>query len=183
MADFALWATACETALWPAGTFSQAYAANRSAAIEGIMDADSIAACVRELITERNSWTGTAADLLRISVEHGSQTGNGAARVKNARALAGHLRRVQTFLRAVGVDIGFSREGRAGTRIIRIRRSVENSVSTVISVKGTHDCGFESASGEHCLPPSGGQIPEALRTAADGADATQTGLTEASLAS
>jgi hypothetical protein len=183
MADFALWATACETALWPAGTFSRAYAANRSAAIEGIMDADSIAACVRELMTGRNSWTGTAADLLRMIGEHGSQSDNGAARLKNPRALAGHLRRVQTFLRAVGVDIAFSREGRAGTRIIRIRRSVENSVSTVISVKGTHDCGFESASGEHCLPPSGGQIPEALRTAADGADATHIGLTEASLAS
>jgi hypothetical protein len=26
MADFALWATACETALWPAGTFTCAYA-------------------------------------------------------------------------------------------------------------------------------------------------------------
>jgi len=28
MADFAVWATACETAFWPAGTFSQAYQAN-----------------------------------------------------------------------------------------------------------------------------------------------------------
>ena len=32
MADFALWATACETALWPAGTFTRAYAANRTRA-------------------------------------------------------------------------------------------------------------------------------------------------------
>jgi hypothetical protein len=29
MADFALWATACETPLWRAGTFTRAYAANR----------------------------------------------------------------------------------------------------------------------------------------------------------
>jgi hypothetical protein len=134
MADFALWATACETALWPAGTFSHAYAANRNAAIEGIIDADSIAASVRELMTGRNSWTGTAADLLRISVEHDSQTGNGAGRTKNARALAGHLRRAQTFLRAVGVDIAFSREGRAGTRVIRIRRSKITSATSVASV-------------------------------------------------
>jgi len=34
MADFALWAAACETAFWPAGTFARAYQANRSAAIE-----------------------------------------------------------------------------------------------------------------------------------------------------
>ena len=47
MADFALWATACETALWPAGTFARAYAANRRAAIESIIEADPIATCVR----------------------------------------------------------------------------------------------------------------------------------------
>src|SRR5437763_1487406 len=36
MADFALWAAACETALWPAGTFARAYAANRRTAIVGL---------------------------------------------------------------------------------------------------------------------------------------------------
>jgi hypothetical protein len=72
MADFALWATACETGLWPAGTFTRAYAANRKAAIEGIIDADPIAACVREFMSERPSWTGSAADLLRVSVERSS---------------------------------------------------------------------------------------------------------------
>jgi len=36
MADFAVWATACETAMWPTGTFTRAYAANREAAIESI---------------------------------------------------------------------------------------------------------------------------------------------------
>ena len=65
MADFALWAAACETALWPPGTFGRAYEANRRAAIEGIIDADPVAACVREIMAERSSWTGTAADLLR----------------------------------------------------------------------------------------------------------------------
>src|SRR5262249_2577594 len=40
MADFALWATACETALWPAGTFWMAYCGNRDEAVEGVIDAD-----------------------------------------------------------------------------------------------------------------------------------------------
>ena len=62
MADFALWATACETALWPAGTFARAYAANRRAAIEDVIEADPVAACVREIMAERSSWTGSAAD-------------------------------------------------------------------------------------------------------------------------
>jgi hypothetical protein len=67
MADFAIWATACETALWPAGTFARVYGANRRTAIEGMIDADPVAACVREIMAERSSWTGSAADLLRVS--------------------------------------------------------------------------------------------------------------------
>src|SRR5262249_479552 len=60
MADFALWATACETALWPAGIFACAYAANRRAAIESIMEADSIATCVRSIMADQTTWTGSA---------------------------------------------------------------------------------------------------------------------------
>jgi hypothetical protein len=67
-------ATACETGLWPAGTFTRAYTANRKAAIEGLIDSDPIAACVRELMSERSSWTGSAGDLLRVSVERSSLT-------------------------------------------------------------------------------------------------------------
>jgi hypothetical protein len=72
MADFALWATACETALWPAGTFARAYAANQRASIERIIDADPVATCVRDLMTEHNLWTGSAADLLRVSLDRSS---------------------------------------------------------------------------------------------------------------
>ena len=36
------------------------------------------------------------------------------------RALAGRLRRAATFLRKIGIEIGFEREGRARTRTIRI---------------------------------------------------------------
>jgi len=136
MADFALWATACETALWPTGAFARAYTANRKAAIEGIIDADPIAAFVRDLMSRCSSWTGSAADLLRVCLEHTGQISNGAAWLKNPRALAGHLRRTQTFLRALGIDIAFNREGRAGNRVIRIRTSLENTVSTASTVRG-----------------------------------------------
>jgi hypothetical protein len=120
----------------PAGTFGRAYEANRRAAIEGIIDADPLAACVREIMAERGSWTGSAADLLRAGADYGS---DGTARkstrwAKNPRALAGRLRRAQTFLRALGIDIAFSREGRAGNRIIRMRATTENTVSTVSSI-------------------------------------------------
>src|SRR5437660_99006 len=108
MADFALWAAACETALWPPGTFARAYAANRRAAIEGIIDADPVAARVCEIMAERSSWTGSAADLLRASAGRGGE-GSSTDRTgwpSNPRALAGRLRRAQTPLRAVGIEIG-----------------------------------------------------------------------------
>jgi hypothetical protein len=64
MADFALWATACETALWAAGTFWSAYCGNRDEAMEGVIDADPIASAVRAVMVARTEWTGTASELL-----------------------------------------------------------------------------------------------------------------------
>ena len=108
MADFALWATACETALWPAGTFWSAYCGNRDEAVEGVIDADPIAAAVRAVMTTRTEWTGTASDLLGALAE---QAGERVAKSKtwpdSPRALAGRLRRAATFLRKIGIDIGF----------------------------------------------------------------------------
>jgi hypothetical protein len=140
MADFALWASACETGLWPAGTFTRAYTANRKAAIEGIVDADPIATCVRQLMSERPSWTGCAADLLRVSVARTSQTSTTSMGLpKNPRALAGRLRRAQTFLREIGIEIAFSREGRVGNRVITIRSSFDKTVGTVSTVSSVSE--------------------------------------------
>jgi hypothetical protein len=136
MADFAFWAAACETALWPVGTFSLAYAANRRAAIEDAIEADPVAACVRALMAERGSWTGSAAVLLRVGVDP-SRTGSSTSHAdwpKNPRALGGRLRRAQTFLRALGIEMAFAREGRAGSRVIRMWTTLEDTVSAVSGV-------------------------------------------------
>lgn len=121
MADFALWATACETALWPAGTFWSAYCSNRDEAVEGVIDADPIAAAVRAVMLTRTEWTGTASDLLGALAElAGDRVSKSKAWPDSPRALAGRLRRAATFLRKIGIDICFEREGRARTRMIRI---------------------------------------------------------------
>ena len=154
MADFALWAAACESALWPSGTFARAYADNRRAAIDNAIDADPVAACVREIMAERSSWTGSAADLLRAGADR-SRDGISRASTgwpKNPRALAGRLRRAQTFLRALGIEIAFSREGRAGSRVIRMRTTLEHTVSTVSTVR---DNGSRSGSGPPPVGPAG----------------------------
>jgi len=140
MADFALWATACETALWPAGTFMRAYEENRRAAIEGVIEADPVADHVREMMVKATTWTGSASDLHRNGADRSpdGRSGRSSGWPKSPRALAGRLRRAQTSLRALGIEISFGREGQVGTRIIRISASHENprhnTVSTVTTV-------------------------------------------------
>jgi hypothetical protein len=97
MADFALWATACETALWPAGTFWSAYCGNRDEAVEGVIDADPIAAAVRAVMATRTEWTGTASELLgALGEAAGERVAKSKSWPDSPRALAGRLRRAAT---------------------------------------------------------------------------------------
>jgi hypothetical protein len=137
MADFVLWVSACEGALWPAGTFLRAYNMNRRVAVDDAIDVDPLAASIRALMAARRSWTGTASDLLRAAAGIGSGAPEGLASwPKNPHALAGRLRRSQPFLRTIRIEIVFSREGHAGSRIITLvskadglRRNCVSSVS------------------------------------------------------
>ena len=61
---------------------------------------------------------------------------------KNPRVLAGRLRRAQTFLRMLGIEITFWREGRMGTRMIKVSTSAENRVGTVSIVGAAGSNGF-----------------------------------------
>jgi hypothetical protein len=139
MADFALWATACEGAFRPAGTLEAAYSNNRRAAIENIVDADPVAALVREIMADKAQWRGSASDLLQIGA-------NRSGWPKNPRTLAGRLRRAQSFLRTIGIEIVFGREGRLGMRTIRITAMGENrSHNTVNTVSRVNDNDHEAA--------------------------------------
>ena len=76
----------------------------------------------------RSTWMGRASDLLRIRIaaseEMPHRTGGWP---RNPRALAGRLRRCQTFLRTVGIHITFGREGRTGSRMIRMTSLTKSS--------------------------------------------------------
>jgi len=126
MADFALWATACESAFRPAGTLEAAYSNNRRATIENIVDADPVAARVREIMADRAQWTGSASDFLQVGTHRSGWP-------KSPRALAGRLRRAQTFLRTLGIEIVFGREGQFGTRTIRITAIGDNQLHDTVS--------------------------------------------------
>ena len=69
----------------------------------------------------RTEWTGTASELLGALAEvAGERVAKAKTWPDSPRALAGRLRRAATFLRKIGIEIGFDREGRARTRMIRI---------------------------------------------------------------
>jgi len=152
MADFALWATACETAFWPAGTFARAYVANRRAAIEDRIEADPVATRVREIVADRGAWTGSASDLLRAGADRfGDSFSNGHTDwPKTPRALAGRLRRAQTLLRTMGIEMTFGREGRAGTRTIRINSGFETHPVTTVCTVSTVSRDAPPYGGEQC---------------------------------
>jgi hypothetical protein len=152
MADFALWASACETAIWPAGTFWSSYCGNRDEAVENVIEADPVAAAVRAVMAERTEWTGTASDLLgALSEATGERVAKSKTWPASPRALSGRLRRAATFLRKVGIEIDHIKEGRARTRIIVITAK-EGSASP------DHGGAQPSApSASSALPPNGNE--------------------------
>ena len=121
MADFALWATACETSLWPIGTVMAAYCGNLDDAVEAAIDGDPIAVAVRVLMANSTEWTGTASDLLgALADAAGDRVAKSRTWPHGPRGVSGRLRRAATFLRKIGIEFSFRKEGRARTRIIQI---------------------------------------------------------------
>jgi hypothetical protein len=124
MADFALWATACEGAFWPSGTFMAAYTTNRVEVVANVIDADPVAASVRALMADRTDWRGTASELLAaLSEVAGERTTRAKDWPSNPRVLANRFRRAATFLRKSGIEVSFSRAGQDRTRFIHIART------------------------------------------------------------
>jgi hypothetical protein len=90
--------------------FAHAYDVNRKAAFE----TNPVAVCIRRLIAKRTSRAGAASDLLRVATYLAGDdiSKKGADWPKHPGALAGRLRRVQTPLRMLGIEICFSRRKR-----------------------------------------------------------------------
>jgi hypothetical protein len=121
MADFALWATACEEAFWPAGTFWAAYSDNQDEVVDTVIEADLVGSAVRELAMERTEWEGTASGLLTaLKVLLQEDVTRSKDWPSTPETLSNRLRRAATFLRKVGVSVTFRREGKKGSRVITI---------------------------------------------------------------
>lgn len=127
MADFAVWATAAESAFgWEDGSVLNAYLANRKEAVELGIEADAVAQAVRDLITSQGGiWEGTAKELLpRLGGFVNEATRDTPAWPKSPRSLSNRLRRAATALRQTGIEIEFYKTNRA--RLIRIGHQASN---------------------------------------------------------
>jgi hypothetical protein len=179
MADFALWATACEEALWPVGTFWVAYCGNRDQAVQGVIEGDTVAAAVRSMMaarTVRTVWTGTASDLLGALAE---VVGDSVAKSKTwpdgPRALAGRLRRAAPVLRKIGIEIGFGREGRARTRTINITTTTTPSHTAPENAGAQPSAPSASSASMPKSNSANGFAAASLRTVANNADGSADG--------
>jgi hypothetical protein len=103
MADFAMWATACEGAHAKPGTFKAAYAGNRADAIGAMIEGDAVAGAVLRLALP---WSGHLATLLDMLT---GIIGDGQARArswpKSPRGLGAALRKAAPLLSEQGVTV------------------------------------------------------------------------------
>jgi hypothetical protein len=123
MADFDLWGRACEPALWPAGSFQRAYAANRREAVENSIEADAVAATIQKIVAARGQWQGTATDLLHLLEQYADDGIRRADRTwpRGPEALRHRLERARPNLRKVGIEITHTRApDRGRDRLITI---------------------------------------------------------------
>lgn len=123
MADFALWAAACETAMWPPGTFWSAYRENRRSTAEEMVDANPVASALRSLMSNRVRWRGTATDLSK-ALDLAAEDGHAKSRTwsRDPQALSKSLDRSATVLKSYGIEITRKREGHDRVRMIEITR-------------------------------------------------------------
>ena len=120
MADFALWATACEGALWPKGTFMAAYTENRTDAVENLIEADIVATAVRQLMAKLSTWSGTATELddaLRVLTGNLENDNGWPA---EPRILSTRLRGLAPSLGKLGIMVTFHKVGHDRKRVITL---------------------------------------------------------------
>jgi len=87
--------------------------------VDTTLEGDPVAVAVRQLAAQPGGWLGTASDLLAELARRHSD-GQGPFLPKSPRSLADKLRRLATFLRAVGVHVENSRDGKTRDRTIRL---------------------------------------------------------------
>jgi putative DNA primase/helicase len=129
MADFATFVTAAEPALgWSDGAFMNAYSRNRDLGREIVLEADSVVQAI--LSWNPVDWDGTATELLAELEDHAPvSVVRSQYWPKSASMLSNKLKRHVPVLRAMGINVEWTSEGKGNSkqRIIKINRVEESS--------------------------------------------------------
>jgi hypothetical protein len=112
MADFAVWATACESGLgWEPDTFIKAYKANLKEGVEVAADASPIVAALRSYIAQHERFEGTTANLSKALNDHvGEAIWNRKGFPSGSQSLGHALKRAVTVLLTVGIEATCKKE-------------------------------------------------------------------------
>jgi hypothetical protein len=134
MADFAKWVVAAEPALpWPEGAFLAAYMQERERATETLLEADTVASAIRQLMERTLEWSGTATELLDILGGYVTERVSKSKQWPDTAQMLGlRLSYAGPSLRAVGIEVD---RRHSGGRIISIRKGTQKAVQAVLPVQ------------------------------------------------
>ena len=122
MADFARIGVAVEQALgWEQGSFMQAYNQNIGEQHEEAIGSSLVGETLRAYLEIGAAWGGSAKDLLSALTQHADASDSKRKDwPSNPKTLSGELRRLAPTLRAIGIDIAFTKPH--GRRLITLTR-------------------------------------------------------------
>jgi 5S rRNA maturation endonuclease (ribonuclease M5) len=132
MADAALWATAGETAFgWKRGTFMAAYKKNLSEGAIASVEAHPVGVAIRQLLEERNDWSGEPAQLLEgLNGLVSEERRHARSWPQNARSLGHYLRRLAPSLRRTGIAYERSKGTHRTIHLCKAREKTSESSET-----------------------------------------------------
>jgi phage/plasmid primase-like uncharacterized protein len=190
MADFALWATACETgAPWVEGVrFMDAYTRNRAEATSVVLEDDIVAQALRKVMADLGEWDGTATVLLARLTE----TWHGNPPDKWPRAphkLTNRIRRIMPQLAATGLTVKFPPRTNDARKVVVTKEptgadggayipaapiigSPQSSVTSVTIVIPQKNKGLNGDATGDATSSQASQAPSSVAPGSDASDAT-----------
>lgn len=132
MADFALWATACERGMGEQARFATAYEHNQSASAALPLDDSPLTAPLLQLMATQSCWSGSPTDLLNELAKMASDPKSHEF-PKRANALTNKLRRLLPSLRMVhhlDIDLDGRASDRRRSRLITITSDPDTARET-----------------------------------------------------
>jgi Domain of unknown function (DUF3854) len=145
MGDFGFFAIASEQALGlQPGEFMQTFSENREQSRQVVIESSPVGeAIVRLMEKTASTWKGTASELLNELEKHTDEaTYRSRYFPKASNMLSRQLTRLIPDLRAIGIEIGFLREGKECKRVIHLENvakvSSVSSASSAIPSKPSH---------------------------------------------